>query len=284
MGTTRRGSAYKAPPPNRTAAAIEKENAELRARLAEEKKKNARKTKGDVIVLDGGVAPDDDPVKGHIKDAVDRKVFANNVLLPASGPYQKMIVQQVYDALNPPPKGEFNFWYANYLDTVASAFNQTRGYITGQVKTAVIDWVKNENKNVWPDVDDIIACATRTIKLYPDDPINVSGAERIQLDQNLKLFVFYWQDILGHMGPANSQIWRWKERCYTTISNKESKMTTYLEALAAWLCENNWNYWQNWQKIKDKYPTHKQILHVKKDFQRPPDEEEGTSGDFQENK
>ena len=74
-----------------------------------------------------------------IEQAVNFNVFSKCVFMPDGGPGWAMIMEEVYDTMDPKPNKEDAdqaSWMLPRGEYVASVFSNTRGYISGQMKKA----------------------------------------------------------------------------------------------------------------------------------------------------
>lgn len=89
------------------------------------------------------------------------------------------------------------------------------------------------------------------------------------VEENMGWFVFYWDELLPHVGPQKTNFWDPSVRYSQTITNaesyKDSPITTQMEAFAVLCLENSWTYWENWYKLQDKFP-YKKLLKCPKNL------------------
>jgi len=193
--------------------------------------------------------------KDPIKTVVDQHIYKQHPILPDKDTIIEEVMDEIYNKLDPKPSMSYQRWKNRYTQTVGSLLNATRSYVTGQIKNGIVKSLNADGVDDWPELDHIRACATRTIKLVPNDPNNVT--ETGECNVHMRAFILYWDVILGHISPPNAELWAKGERHYEVITRPESTVTPAMEALALFVCENNWNYWQNWRKLQVECPGKK---------------------------
>lgn len=199
--------------------------------------------------------------KAFLQKAVDEAVWPKYCLWPEHKQMIAKLLKKTYRALDPKPfvPGTekhlgLKQWGECYGEMVASSFNKTRGYVCMQIKNSLIKHVDIYRDGKWPELDQIRACATREIKLIPNNPNDET--EKAECEANMEVFVIYWDVILGHCSPANCKLWAPTDRYFKTISDY-GKVTPAMETFAIWTCENCWDYWQKWNELSKQYKGHK---------------------------
>ena len=202
--------------------------------------------------------------------SVAQHVWTRFVFMPPSGLLQKTMMEITYDNMDPKiPEDEISKedWVISRTNVVANVLNNMRGYVTSGLKKAIRKCVIDCDGK-WPDLNKIRACALREIPLVAPD--NATEEELAQVAQNMDVFVLYWDQILPHALPQKTEFWGTNVRYHNTITHPdpkryvESPITTQVEGFGILCLENCWDYWKNWQELRDKFPL-KRLLRCPKD-------------------
>lgn len=159
-------------------------------------------------------------------------------------------------------------WTEENGSFVATVINQHRNYVQSNLKGAAEKYWAQNNESL-PTVDEIVACANRSIDL--------------KIEANLKIFAWYWDKLLPQVA-GNNQDWTPGIRHYGIISEaapqdrkKKLYMTPSHEAFAVAHFKSYRDAWTNMWALKKVYPD-KQIIHAK-NRQKGVEEEEEFSTD-----
>lgn len=143
-------------------------------------------------------------------------------------------------------------WRATYLKTCVIRHNSVRGYVTGRIRKACLDYMDTKGEGKLPPVDEIRDCLMREI------PEN-DGHRR-------EIFVWYINDLL-HKGAGNMQHWSETKRffegpsaCITQDEQGKRSVPPSTEAFVLVAYEANIEVWQlQWLQYQEKGKKKKKI-------------------------
>jgi len=284
---TRKSTAKKsAPAPAADAAALDKENAELKRKLREmeeEKKAASRPAKspksgpghpktntivGAKVMSKGEITTEE---TSSITKAINFCVFCSTIFLPAGGEIWKKVMRKIYDALDPKPSPSqeaVDQWIHSRGNVCGSIYNATRTYINGQQKTAIYNYANLHDGN-FPSLEKIESIADRRIKIDFKEGEEDNPEIQREVQENIDLFVWYWEDLIGRCCPANTKFWEDNVKFYTLLSDKKSPITPQMEAFTVVNLHNNYSYWKKRYDLEQERPGHR-IAKKPKLFQLPP--------------
>jgi hypothetical protein len=127
-------------------------------------------------------------------------------------------------------------------------------------------WTRH--KKTMPDMAKLQAIVTRDIEL-------VAPADGEAPDENMELFVWWWDELLPCATAPNTEFWTNEKRWYHHIHDGkvgDEPLLTPQDETFAFLCFEN--YYRQWEKdfqIKAKHPKKKLIKANQKDFIPPND-------------
>jgi hypothetical protein len=131
-------------------------------------------------------------------------------------------------------------------------------------------WWTRHNKTM-PDMAKLQAIVTRDIELVaPADGV-IDAAP----DENMELFVWWWDELLPCATAPNTEFWTNEKRWYHHIHDgkvgDEPLLTPQDETFAILCFENYYRQWEKDFKIKAKHPKKKLVKANQKDFVPPTD-------------
>jgi hypothetical protein len=236
---------------------LDKENAELKRKLAQYEAEEAQKTakkppKGPKILSNlGAKALTKDQVTKDemtaIQKAINHHTFCATIFLPvAGGKIWTKVMQKIYLSLNPPRSLEsedMNLWITTRANVCGSAYNYTRTYISGQLKKSVYEYARTSGGS-FPSLVKIQNIADRTIKLFLSPQEESDASIKAEVKENINLFKWYWDVLLGRCCPSGTKLWESSTKYYTLISDKNSPITPQMEAFIVVNFLNNYQYWR----------------------------------------
>jgi hypothetical protein len=193
-----------------------------------------------------------------IEQAVNFNVFSKCVFMPNGGPGWAMIMEEVYNTMDPKPNKEEvgqASWMLPRGEYVASVFNNTRGYISGQMKKAFGKYAQGNNGE-FPDLNVLEEIATRSETLYMTQDVMADQEKKAEHEKKMKLFEWYWVVLIGCAVPQNTRLWTEKVKFHKLMSGKKSNVTPQMEAFVVANVENNYDYWKARYPLARKYPNH----------------------------
>ena len=267
---------------DRELAALKLQAAKIEHYAAEAKR---RKSTGScVALLSMADCPKEE--KSGITNCVAKHVWKLIGFMPLKPDLQAGIMRLVYSKLDPPPpKQEVSesYWVKSRVNIVGSVFNQIRSYISGNLRKAIFTYVTKHCDKKWPNLDKIRACALRTIEVTA--PEDATDEEKEEAASNMEVFVFYWDGLLPYAGPPTTKMWdknvRHIYRITDPVSYSNSPIAAQMEAHLVVCLENNWQYWQNWYALEQKFPNHT-LARAPKDKIPPQGDRAHTDGYFEE--
>lgn len=270
---------------------LDKENARLQRKLAQYEAQAAKKTTDDekkpaakitALVPTKSLTHQevDSEEFNSIVKAIALYVFTSTIFLPAGGRIWAKIMEKIYQALDPRPStfvGDVTEWIHSRGNVTGGAFNQVRQYTNGRHKDSVKEYADQHNGS-FPPLAKIKAIANRTIKIFLNDDEKDKPAIVAQVAENVELFKWYWDTLMGRCCPSGTKFWDHNVKYYKLLSAEDSPITPQMEAFVVANFTNNYSYWKNWYKINRRHPRVR-VYKKPKGFDFPPlpegQEEEG---------
>lgn len=103
-------------------------------------------------------------------------------------------------------------WEYDNINILAASINTHRQYVCSRLKDVCGKYWKNHGKTL-PSEEDMLACMTRTLKIFPEDGDDENDP---QILANYQLFKWYWDEFLPRV-PGNNFSWTFDKRAYVTI-------------------------------------------------------------------
>jgi hypothetical protein len=235
---------------------------QLEAKDAEKARGKRHKSTTDLVkVLPLHECPNEE--RSAIFTTIATTSWKHVIFMPPPGKVQRAIMESTYRNMDPtPPEDETpkEKWLISRVNVVGYYFNNIRSYVSGQVKNVIYNYADECGKK-WPDLEKITACAMRNIPLVA--PENATDEQLAAVEENMGVFVFYWDELLPHLGPQNTKLWDTNVRYSQTITDpksyKDSPVTTAMEAFGLLCLENSWTYWENRYKLQEQFPKKKLV-------------------------